>query len=325
MIHIAIAGLGNIGRVHAANLATMRGCRVAGVYDTNPLALALGPASARRYGDASEMIADAAIDAIVIATPADSHRTLAEAALEAGKHVFVEKPLATTLEDAAAIVAAARRTTRVAQAGFCERFNPQYMEAKRAVQTGMLGRLRSIQTSRVAPFSLGNAGWKLGVLDTAVHNLDLILWLKGSLPTRVKSYGAQVYPESDLLHSIATVLEFDDGSIATDHIAWIRDDRHPLHACARSKMMAIGEKGVFEVDLGLRPSSLLTEAAYTQLDTVILGHPEYYSCLRLQLESFLRCIEDGAPVLAPLNDAMEVERVVLAAQQSLETGREVAL
>ena len=325
MIHIAIAGLGNIGRVHAANLATMRGCRVAGVFDTNPLALALGPASARRYEDASEMIADATIDAIVIATPADSHRALAEAALQAGKHVFVEKPLATTLEDAAAIVAAARGTTRVAQAGFCERFNPQYMEAKRAVQAGALGRLRSIQTSRVAPFSLGNAGWKLGVLDTAVHNLDLILWLKGSLPARVKSYGTQVYPESDLLHSITTVLEFGDGAIASDHIAWIRDDRHPLHACARSKMMAIGEKGVFEVDLGVRPSSLLTEAAYTQLDTVILGHPDYYSCLRLQLESFLRCIEDGAPVLAPLSDAMAVERVVLAAQQSLETGREVAL
>jgi predicted dehydrogenase len=325
MINIAIAGFGNIGQVHAANLASMRGCRLTGIFDVREEALQKAPSGARRYRDIAELVSDESVDAVIVSTPSDSHRAIAEAALAAGKHVFVEKPLASTLEDAEAIAMAARRSGRVAQAGFCERFNPQYMEARRAVTTGAIGKIRSIRSSRTAPLALGDPSWKLGVLDTAVHNLDLILWLKGEMPLRVRSYGVRIDPDSPMPHAVTTVMEFADGALADDEIAWIRDSAHPLHECARSRMTVTGTAGVFEVDLASRPSSLLTADAFRQIDTVIIGGPEYYSCLRLQFEAFLCSIEQGVPVLAPLEDAVLAERLVMAAALSLETGQEVLL
>ena len=220
MVKLAIAGFGSIGRVHLANLSSMRGCQVTGIFDSNPEAMRTADPSIRRYRDLEELTADSGVEAVVIATPSDSHLTVARAALAAGKHIFVEKPLAGTLADSREIVetAASRQSLR-AQAGFCERFNPQYLEAKRAVSSGVLGEVRAVRGSRVAPYSLGNTAWDLGILDTAVHNLDLILWLKGHAPRWVQAFGAQVYPDSNIPHSVTTILRFDDGSMATDHMS----------------------------------------------------------------------------------------------------------
>jgi myo-inositol 2-dehydrogenase/D-chiro-inositol 1-dehydrogenase len=237
----------------------------------------------------------------------------------------VEKPLAGTLADAEAIAGAASAAAPVVQVGFCERFNAQHLEAKRAVASGALGRVCAIHSSRVAPYSMSNPAWDLGVLDTAVHNLDLILWLMGRAPATVLARGAQVYSESAIPHTATIILGFDDGCMAVDHIAWLKDDAHPLHHCARSRMMIHGDGGVFQIDLTSRPSSLLRDHAFTEIDSVILGGPEYAGCLKLQFEAFLTSIETGAPVLAPVTDAVTTERVAIAAQQSLRTGREIQL
>ena len=94
------------------------------------------------------------------------------------------------------------RVSLCAQAGFCERFNPQYLEVKRAVESGAIGSIRAIQSSRVAPYSLGNPAWELGILDTAVHNFDLILWLMKQTPLSVQSVGSRRIPGySDCAHS----------------------------------------------------------------------------------------------------------------------------
>ncbi len=327
MTQLAICGLGNIGKVHLENLRSLRGCRVVGLFDRNRkelerLSAGLG---IRAYGAADDVFADPESSAVVISTPSGSHREYALRALAAGKHVFVEKPLAGTLHDAEAIVAAKAQSDRVVQVGFCERFNVNYMEAKRAVSEGRLGRIRAIQSSRTAPYSYSDPTWDLGVLDTAVHNFDLILWLMGQRPHSVLARGVQVYPDSEIPHTVTTVLSFPDGAMATDQISWMKDDLHPLHQCARSRMVVQGEGGAFEIDLSSRPSSQLSPQGFRAMDTVILGHPDYYGCLKLQFEFFLNSIESGAPVFAPVEDAFEVERVALAARDSLRSGREIEL
>ena len=272
------------------------------------------------------MLFDAAVDAVILASPSDTHRPLVEQALAAGKHVFVEKPLADTLEDAEAIVAAAKKfPNKVVQVGFCERFNAQYIEAKNAVEAGFLGRVRCIHSSRVAPLGLGNPAWPLGVLDTAVHNLDLILWLLGEMPRRVYARSVQIYPGSEMQQSVTSLIEFPSGAVATDTITWLADAAHPLSRCARSRMHLMGEKGSFEVDLSGRPSALLTASDFREIDTAVLGNEAYYGCLKLQFEAFLRSVEEGAPVLAPAGDAYSVEQVVLEIQKSLRTGLPVEL
>jgi myo-inositol 2-dehydrogenase/D-chiro-inositol 1-dehydrogenase len=323
MTSIAIVGLGNIGRVHLQNLRSLRGCRVAGVYDVRAGIENPGVAV---YTSLDDVFEDVASQAIVIATPSDTHADLTERALASGKHVFVEKPLAGTLVDAERIVKAGERyPDRVLQVGFCERFNANYLEAKRAVEELRLGELRAIHTSRVAPWAFGNLAWELGVLDTAVHNLDLILWLKQQPPEAVLARGTNVYPESSIPHSVTTTLTFADGSMAVDHIAWLQDAGYPLNQCARSRMLLQGSAGYFEVDLNHRPSAIRTAEGYREIDSVILGAREYAGCLKLQFEYFLRSVEEGAPVLAPAEDAFLAERVCLAALDSLNSGREVRL
>ena len=327
MVNIAICGLGNIGKVHLSNLRSLRGCAITGIFDarrevSGPLAEANGVSE---YSNLDAMFADDRADAIVVATPSSSHRELTVRALDSGRHVFVEKPLAGTLADAEAIVNAAAASDRLVQVGFCERFNAQYIEARSAVQVGSLGRVRAIYSSRIAPLQLCDPTWELGALDTAVHNLDLILWLMGRAPHAVQSRGVQVYPSPAIPHSVVTSLRFPDGALATDHITWLDDRAHPLHECARSRMLILGDKGSFEVDLSARPSALLQASSYRMRDTVILGGPEYYGCLKLQFESFFRSIEEGVPVLAPPADALFVEKVALAARDSLMRNEEIAI
>jgi predicted dehydrogenase len=321
MTGIAIIGLGNIGEVHLRNLQSLRGCRVTGYYDPRTRT---GP-GVPSYESLDALLADSSANAVVVATPSASHADLALRALKAGKHVFLEKPLASSVEDSVRIAeASARHAGLIVQVGFCERFNPQYLEAKRAADQGLLGSLRSIRTSRVAPLRYCNPDWDLGVLDTAVHNLDLILWLKQAMPVSVLTRGAAVYG-STIPHSATTLLTFVDGSLAADHIAWLRDDHFPLSQCARAQMFLQGSEGFFEVDLTDRPSAMHTESGYHKIDSVILGAAEYPGCLKLQFEYFLRAVEEGGPVLAPVEDALRVERVALAALESLRTGKEIAL
>ena len=300
---------------------------IGGLFDTDGAELEKVAAQhgLKAYASFEEMLGDGDIRAVVVATPSDTHADLSVRAIEAGKHVFVEKPLAGTLDDARRILDAARRSRQVVQAGFCERFNVNYLEAKRSVRRGSLGRIRAMHTSRVAPYSMSNPAWELGVLDTAVHNIDLIVWLMGCAPASVLARAAQVYPDSAIPHSATILMSFADGAMAVDYIAWLKDEGHPLNQCARSRMLIQGELGFFETDLTDRPSSLLTREGLRKLDSVIIGAPEYAGCLKLQFEYFLRSIEEGAPVLAPVEDALVTERVVMAALEALRSGKEVRL
>ncbi len=327
MTHFAFCGVGNIGKVHVENLLSVRGCRLAGAFDTNRQELESTCArhDLRAYENLEALLADPKVDAVVIATPSDTHAEICCRALERGKHVFVEKPLAGTMADARRILDAATQSDRVVQAGFCERFNVNYLEAKRVARNGELGRIRAIHTSRVAPYAFSNPRWELGVLDTSVHNLDLILWLMERSPVSVLARGVEIYPDSAIPHSATILMTFEDGAMAVEHIAWLQDDAHPLHHCARSRMLIQGDRGVFETDLRERPSSVLTRESFRMIDSVIIGAAEYAGCLKLQFEYFLRSVEEGAPVLAPVTDAVATERVAMAALESLRSGKEVHL
>jgi len=328
MKHIAVVGVGNIGRVHVGNLLSLRGCRVAGIFDTHHgrLEQVSRELSVRPYSSWQNLLEDPRLDAVVIATPAASHRELCSSALAAGKHVFLEKPLANTLEDSIAIVEAQDNAQKqVLQIGFCERFNVAYLEAKRAVEQGKLGAIRVIQTSRAAPYQYSDPSWELGVYDTAAHNIDLILWMKGNSPRSVLARGTRVYEDTDMRHFCTTVIAFDDGAIAVDTIAWVRKERHPLSECSESAMFIQGSLGSFRVDHSSRPASFLNDQRFRALDTVILGGPEYYGCLKLQLDHFLGAIGGELPLMATAREALEAEQVVLAAVESLKKGQEVEL
>ncbi len=324
-VGIAVCGIGNIGVEHLENLRSLRGCKVVGIFDIDRQRSATISERfhVRQYGSYNELLADETSQAVILATPASLRRDGLQAAIAAGKHVFIEKPIADTLEDAEAIVAMTKGCKSVIQVGFCERFNAQYLEAHNAVS--QLGRIRAVQTSRLSPIALGNVKWGLGVLDTAVHNFDLILWLTGDRPLGVSCYGVRVYPEIEIPTSVTTIVRFESGMIATDTMSWAKVDAHPMKICSRSRMSLQGERGIFEVDLNTRPCSLLTNESYDLPDTVLLGGPNYFGCLKLQLDAFLRAIETNGPSPVSVQDGLRAERVAIAAWESLREGREVLI
>jgi myo-inositol 2-dehydrogenase/D-chiro-inositol 1-dehydrogenase len=322
---IAVCGLGNIGSVHAESLASLRGCHISGVYDIDRdvTRRCADARNVRPYSTFDQLLADRDVRAVVLATPAEFHRDGVLAALEAGKHVFVEKPLTVSMSDARVIASAVQQSPLIVQVGFCERFNPQFIEARRCVSK--LGRIQSVHTSRIGPLEFSDPAWELGALDTAVHNFDLILWLTGQRPVAVTAFAAHVYSEIKIPTAVTTVIRFEGGMIANDQINWVRTAAHPVSQCALARMTLFGDAGVFDVDLASRPSSLLTAHEFSRPDTISLGGPEYFGSLKLQFDAFVRAIESGGPSPVPVSDAVRVESLAIAAQESLRTGQTVSL
>ena len=193
MISLAILGAGFMGRAHAANYQTLgdrvrvktvasRGAgRAAAVAET---------VGAEPSTDLEAAVSDPEVDAVDICLPTPLHREWAERALAAGKHVFLEKPLALTADDADAIVSAGTEAGRVLMIGLVLRFWPEYVELERRISAGGLGRPRAVSTYRLSPPIDWNdwmvdAAQSGGVaVDMLVHDFDQMNWLLGR-PRRV--------------------------------------------------------------------------------------------------------------------------------------------
>src|SRR5262245_15333710 len=318
-LSVGIIGFGQQGQFLLEMCRRIGGIEVRSVYRPDLEACA---EAARRYGvravtSYQDILADRAIDAVFITSPSEAHREHCEAALAAGKHVLVEKPLADTPEDAAAVVAAASRSDRVLMVDHCERFNPAFLDARHAVASGQVGELRVVHSTRLSPLHLNNPAWHLGVLDTAVHNLDLICWLMDAAPVAVSARSARVNPDLAIDDNVWVSLQFPGGRHAEDHIAWVPMERY-LMPVAHPRFLLLGTQGFYQVDLSRR-AGLLYRGDYSRyLDDVLLGvSDEYLSTLAYGVWHFARAVNRGGPAPVPAADACRALRVAIAARQSL--------
>jgi predicted dehydrogenase len=206
-LRAAVIGAGHMGRMHAEKLARCEGVELAAVVDADP---AQARALAGRLGCAARedwraVLAD--IGAAVIATPTEHHFEIALACLEKGVHVLVEKPLARTLEEADALVAAARRAGRVLQVGHVQRYEPAF----RALFARM-DRPQYIEAERLAEFKPRGTDVDV-VLDLMIHDLDLALTLARSTVAAVSASGFRVLTRDiDIANAR---IEFANGCVAT--------------------------------------------------------------------------------------------------------------
>ncbi|RLG83308.1 MAG: hypothetical protein DRO39_08600 [Thermoprotei archaeon] len=187
-IGLGVAGLGRIGRLHA-EIARFRleGARLVAVNDViEGLAMSTGEKlGVKHYTEYDRMLRDPDVDAVIIATPTFLHREMVLRALEEGKHVFVEKPLAVTVGEALDIVGAARRSGLKVQVGYMRRFDYAYRRAKRTIESGGVG--RPLVFIGIARDPTAPPGWAAdprrsgGIfLDMLSHDFDLARWLLGS-------------------------------------------------------------------------------------------------------------------------------------------------
>jgi predicted dehydrogenase len=198
-LRVGLAGCGAMGRdVHLRLLRELPEFTIAAVADPDPAALAAAAAQAPGAAACStheELLARGDIEAVIVASPTASHAAVARAAFSAGLHVYLEKPLATTIEEGQGVLAAWRSAGTTGMQGFNYRFNPLYGAAKRQIESGALGSVAVVRTAFATP-ACADGGWRRptlpggGVLlDLGSHHFDLLHWLFGR---RVVEVGRQV-------------------------------------------------------------------------------------------------------------------------------------
>ncbi|MES2465019.1 MAG: Gfo/Idh/MocA family oxidoreductase [Armatimonadota bacterium] len=201
-IRVAVIGAGRIGTTHARVWSQVPGAEIVAIADSRKdvareLAHSVGAENAGIYADAESLLAarGAEVDAVSICLPTSLHRSVAEAALAAGKHVLCEKPMALSVADCDAMIAAAKEAGTVFTVGKVVRFFPEYASAKRQVESGAVGTPASVRTRRGGDFPLRVNDWYADVsqsggviFDLLIHDIDWAQWCFGPI-TRVYAQG----------------------------------------------------------------------------------------------------------------------------------------
>lgn len=216
-IRTGVWGVGVWGEKHARVYQALPEAELAGVYDHDPVR---AREVAERYGcrafeSAEELLA--ACDAVSIAVPTVEHRAAAERAAAAGRHALVEKPMAVTVDEATAMIAAARSANVVLQVGQVERFNPALLAARPHVR-----RPKFIEAHRLAVFQPRSLDVDV-VFDLMIHDLDAVLDVVGAAPSSVSAVGVAVLSGSEDIANAR--IEFADGCVANLTASRVSQDR----------------------------------------------------------------------------------------------------
>lgn len=340
MIRVGVIGLGMMGLTHLDVYAGVAGAKVVAIADADP-ARRTGKAQAkgnvegqaqgtfdvtsvRGYADGMELVRDAEVDLVDICLPTPLHARFAIAALEAGKHVLVEKPLARTSADARAIAeayekAAAKRPGLVAMPAMCMRFWPGWTWLKAAVDEKTYGKVLSAHFRRVAshppgPFYANAEASGAAALDLHIHDADFVRFLFGA-PRAVRSAGYSKVTSG--IDHIVTRYEYDDVPLVVAEGSWAMADGFPF----RMQYAVNFERATAVYDLAATP--LLTLYRDGKAEPVPVDAVMGY---KLEIEYALRCIAEGRrPETVTLADAAEAVRLVEAEVESVRTGQAVAL
>lgn len=277
-VRIAVVGAGHFGRFHAQKVAASAEAVLVGLHDRSADRVA---SIAAEVGAPALATLDAAIEAaeaVIVATPTDSHAAIAEAALSAGRHVLVEKPITATLAEADRLISLAAERRLVLQVGHLERFS-----AARGALTRHLSRPLAMECVRVAPFR--PRGLEVSVvLDLMIHDIDLVLMLAGAMPASIEATGAAVL--SDKPDIALARLAFADGRAASLSASRMAP------GIARTLRLAGGD-GTLEADLVAR--SLRRFAAADQ--SVVEESWTDADSLAAQLGGFIAAARGEAPVV----------------------------
>ncbi|MFE1317387.1 Gfo/Idh/MocA family oxidoreductase [Kitasatospora phosalacinea] len=231
-LRIALAGGGAFGAKHAAALRRIEGVEVAAVVSSSPDSarrFAAEQGIARAAGSLEEVLAADDVDAVVLATPTPLHAAQTQACLAAGKHVQVEIPVAASLPDAEACVAAAERTGLVAMAGHTRRFNPSHQWVRRRVAAGEYAiQQMDVQTYFFRRTNLNALGHKRSWTDHllwhhAAHTVDLFAYQTGSPIVRANALQGPVHPELGIAMDMSIQLQAASGAICTLSLSFNND------------------------------------------------------------------------------------------------------
>ena len=329
-VRMAVIGLGWFGEKHCEALDAVPHIELTAVCtrtDSRLTEVAERFDVEHSYTDYHELLANPDIDAVSIVTMWDQHAEPAIAALAAGKHVFLEKPMASTVEDCRDIITAANASEAYLMVGHICRFNPRYAAAKQEISEGKLGRILSMYARRNIPASVTtDILEKIGpIIGDGVHDTDLMLWYSGerivSAYAQSLSYRGKTYPDLGW-----TMFRFESGAIGVLENIWCLPDQTPFQIDERLEI--IGTEGSIHVQETHPNFSIVDTGGWRSPDTTYwptIGG-QLRGALVDELAYFGSCVQEGRPpdVITPAESLAAVE-ACLAAEQSAATGEVVEL
>ncbi len=340
-VRVGLIGCGRIAQlVHLPTLRRLPGVAVVALAEPDPQRRAeaqrLAP-QAQVYADASELLARPDIDAVVVAAPNAVHAPLACAAFAAGKHVYLEKPLATTLDDGEAVVAAWRASGRMGMIGFNFRFNPLYQALRDALRRGEIRvpvAARSVFTSAPRQGGTWQAARASGggvLLDLASHHVDLVHFLFGESRVTISASLRSVQSEDDTAFLRLTLA---DGLAVETFVSTCAVDEDRFEVYGPSGKLSVDRLRGLELERATavgraspagRALHRLGLVARSSFARTRLRHPTYEPSYMAALSHFALGVQSGRLAPPDLMDGLRSLRVVLAAEEAARTGHVVHL
>ena len=315
-MRVGVAGAGALGYHHVRLLRDVTGATCAGFYDADPAVAARVSSELGVPAHATLDALLAACDALCVVVPTTAHASVAHAAIARGKHLLVEKPLCATLDEADALLAAAKKAGVLVQTGHIERFN-------RAVRAALpyIDGPRFISSDRLAPFN--PRGTEVAVvLDLMIHDIDLILTLTGGDVTDVQAVGVPVLTRSADIANAR--LAFANGAVATITASRVSRERmRKLRVFQRSGYLSLdlaaGGGEFYRLKDGIDPARLATgpQSLEAFVEFVPLSAPEGEP-LKLELQSFVDATLGRSAVVVTGEDGRDALAVAHRIMQSID-------
>ncbi len=319
---ICVVGCGHWGKNLVRSFAALGS--LYGLYDRDEIraaSMARAYPRTKLFGGYEDVLRDAGVAAVAIASPAEFHYELANAALAAGKHVFVEKPLALEWQEGARLVDAAREGRRILMVGHLLHYHPALVRLKQLIAEGVLGRIEYIYSNRLSMGKIRreeNALWSF-----APHDISVILSLVGQMPLQVTATGG-AYLQPNIADVTVSNLLFDHGTRAHIFVSW-------LHPCKEQRLVVIGSKkmAVFEDTRPDRKLMLFNKQIELKDGALEALKPEGIPVefdtdepLLAECRHFLESVEHNRQPLTPGEEGVRVLQVLQACQQSMQLNGE---
>lgn len=328
MWKVAVIGAGTMGTTHASSYCRMEGVELVGIVDIRPAqARALADACrSRAFSSLDELLANAEVDVIDVCVPTYLHRSFVERAAHEGKHVFCEKPLALSLADAEAMIAACEAAGVRLFVGHVLRFFPEYRAAHDLLERDGIGRVGTVRTFRGGVYPTAWEDWYAGVhrsgtllVDMVIHDFDFLRWCLGDV-VRVFAKSALGREMNRLDHAFVS-LRFANGVIGHVEGTWAFPDGF------RTELEVAGDQGIIVHDStdGAPVQTYLRAVGATPGGVAVPENPLEKSPYQLELEHFMHCLTTGQESLVTAQDAYKALEISLAALESVRTGRPVEL
>lgn len=332
---VCVIGSGRAGIIHARNFAAdcVPGARLVALADPVPESLAAGVSETgaeRSYADWRDAVADRDVDAVVIATPTAFHREIAIGAAQAGKHILCEKPMAMDASECGDMIAAAGKANVILQIGFMRRHDLAFTEAKRLLDSGLIGGLVQIKSITHGPsvpkpwmYDLAKSNGPLAEVNS--HDIDTLRWFTGSEFETVYAIGGNYRcPDAraefpDFYDNVLLTARFADGTQGM--IGGAQGVRYGYDA----RCEILGEKGLITVGcIGTKTTATYTaESGSTRIEKSWMNLFE--AAYLAEDIDFVRCVRTGRAPKAAGRDGMMAVRVVNAGNRSIAERRPVEM